>query len=96
MSTPQTGDIILVPVYNQEESESASVEIQWQQTLMSRSAKYYTVRAKNQTQGNSDVLLYVQERFYKDESSPDFIDKIPDCKKEGGMFFNKSFAASPS
>jgi hypothetical protein len=94
MSIPQTGDIILVRVYNQK-SESASVEIQWQQTLMSKSAKYYTVRAKNQTQGNSDVLLYVQERFYKDGSSPDFIGKIPGCKKEGGAFLKKNYAVSP-
>ena len=85
MSTPQTGNVILIPVYSGE-SESAMIEIKWQQSLKSKTANYYSVRAKNQTQGNADVLLYIQDRFYKDESSADFIGKIPGAKKEGGMF----------
>lgn len=94
MSIPQTGNVILIPVYSQE-SESASIEIQWQQSLRSKTAKYYSVRAKNQTQDNADVLLFIQDRFYKDESSADFIGKIPGAKKEGGMFpFEKNLAFS--
>ncbi|KAJ7714869.1 hypothetical protein B0H16DRAFT_1701915 [Mycena metata] len=83
-SVPQTGDIIVVPAYAGD--DSATVEVQWQQTFRSKSATYYIVKAKNQSQGNADILLYIQDRFYKDESSGDFIGKLLGCKKEDGRY----------
>jgi hypothetical protein len=83
MSPPEKGDVLVVPIYSQSDEES-SVEIQWQQSLRTRTAKFYQPRAKDQTKGNEDVLLYIQDSFYKDENNNNFIGKLPGAKKEGG------------
>ncbi len=85
MSAPQRNDTIAVPVYTQE-AESTLNEISWSQRFSTKTAKYYTVKAQNISRDNSTVLLFIQDRFYKDESSGDFIGKIPGVKQENGMF----------
>jgi hypothetical protein len=85
MSTPQKGDTIAVPVYTQE-ADSTLNEISWSQRFSTKTANYYTVKAQNITRNNSNVLLFIQDRFYKDENSADFIGKIAGVKKEDGMF----------
>lgn len=84
MSYPESGNVLIIPAYNAE-SEKAVQEIQWSQSLRTRSARYYIVRAQNQSKGNADVLLYIQDRFYKDEGSNDYIGKIPGARKEGSQ-----------
>lgn len=86
MSIPEVNDVIRFEAYKPEESDSAVFEISWSQTLRTKSATYYVVKAKNTTKGNADTLLYVQDRFYKDPSSPDYIGNIPGIQMEGGMF----------
>ena len=85
MSYPEVGNVLVFPAYSAE-SEQAVQEIQWSQSFRTKTARYYIVKAKNQSKGNVDVLLYVQDRFYKDESSSDFVGKIPGARKEGSTF----------
>ncbi|KAF7553124.1 hypothetical protein G7Z17_g3876 [Cylindrodendrum hubeiense] len=85
MSRPESGDTILIPVYNAG-SEQAALEIQWSQSFRTKSARYYLVRAINQSKGNVDVLLYVQDQFYKDERNSNFIGNIPGARREGNAF----------
>lgn len=82
MSIPESGNTLIIPAYNAE-SEMAVQELQWSQSFRTRTARYYIVRATNQSKGNVDVLLYIQDRFYKDEGSSDYIGKIPGARKEG-------------
>lgn len=84
MSYPESGNVLIIPAYNAE-SEKAVQEIQWSQSLRTRSARYYIVRAQNQFKGNADVLLYIQDQFYKNEGSNDYIGKIPGARKEGSQ-----------
>ncbi|KAL6412991.1 hypothetical protein AUP68_02486 [Ilyonectria robusta] len=85
MSIPESGNTLIIPAYNAE-SEMAVQELQWSQSFRTRTARYYIVRATNQSKGNVDVLLYIQDRFYKDEGSSDYIGKIPGARKEGNSF----------
>ncbi|KAK7425581.1 hypothetical protein QQZ08_007904 [Neonectria magnoliae] len=85
MSSPESGNVLIVPAYSAE-SEQAVQEIQWSQSFRTRTARYYIVRAKNQSKGNVDVLLYIQDRFYKDENSNDYIGRLPGARKEGNFF----------
>lgn len=80
MSYPTKGDVLVIPAYTAE-SEIATVEIQWSQSFRTRTARYYLVQAQNQSKANADVLLFVQDRFYKDEGSNDYIGKI--ARREG-------------
>lgn len=48
-----------------------------------RTALYYIVHAQNQSNVNEDVLIYLQDRFYKDQDSNDYIGRLPDAKREG-------------
>ncbi|KAJ4251363.1 hypothetical protein NW762_011344 [Fusarium torreyae] len=85
MSYPVKGDVLLIPVYSAE-SEQATQEIQWSQSFRTRTARYYIIRAQNQSKGNVDVLLYVQDRFYKDSSSNDYIGRLPGARQEGNSW----------
>lgn len=82
MSIPESGNTLIIPAYTAE-SEKAVQELQWSQSFRTRTARYYIVRATNQSKGNVDVLLYIQDRFYKDEGNGDYIGKIPGARKEG-------------
>ncbi|KAH8646803.1 hypothetical protein BX600DRAFT_555738 [Xylariales sp. PMI_506] len=88
MSIPEAQDILSVPVYSAE-NEQAVQEISWSQTLRTKTAHYFIVKAKNVSKGNADVLLYIQDRFYKDSNSPDFIGKLPGAKEENGNWIVK-------
>ncbi|CAP64730.1 uncharacterized protein PODANS_5_9960 [Podospora anserina S mat+] len=83
MSTPEAGNTLSIPAYTPD-ADSALQEITWSQSLRTKKANYYIVKAKNITQNQADVLLYIQDTFYKDESSPTHLSKLPDAKKEGG------------
>lgn len=83
MAPPEKGDILVIPVYSQSD-EGSLIDIKWQQSLRSKNAKFYQPRAKNQSKGDEDVLLYVQDSFYKDENSSNFVGKLPGAKKDGG------------
>jgi hypothetical protein len=72
------GDVLTIPVYNQEAEQNA-VEVQWSQSFRTRTARYYIVQAHNQSRDNAEVLFYVQDRFYKDLNS-----KVPGARQEGG------------
>jgi hypothetical protein len=89
MSIPQKGDTIAVPICTKD-ADSNLNEISWSQRFSTKTAKYYTVKAKNTTRNNADVLLFVQDRFYADENSGDFIGKISGVKKEDGVFLKKA------
>ncbi|RSL74470.1 hypothetical protein CEP52_013151 [Fusarium oligoseptatum] len=82
MSIPEANDVLRFEAYN-ENSESAHLEISWSQTLRTKTASYYLVKADNTSKSNAAVILYIQDRFYKDEASPDHIKNIPGAKKEG-------------
>ncbi|KAI8649467.1 hypothetical protein LRP88_00021 [Fusarium phalaenopsidis] len=83
MSYPTKGDVLIIPAYSAE-SELATLDIQWSQSFRTRTARYYVVRAQNQSKGNADVLLFVQDRFYKEEGSNDYIGKI--ARREGNSW----------
>ncbi|KAK0743965.1 hypothetical protein B0T18DRAFT_431137 [Schizothecium vesticola] len=85
MSVPEAGNTLSIPAYTPK-AEDATVELEWSQTFKTREATYYIVCAKNASKGNADVMLFVQDRFYKDESSPDYIGKIPGVTKNGDSF----------
>ena len=74
------GDVLTIPAYNQE-AENAAVEFQWSQSLRTRNARYYIVKAHNQSKGNAEVLLYVQDSYYKD-----FNNKVSGARQEGGTY----------
>lgn len=88
MSIPEINDVLRFEAYKPGESDSAVFDISWSQTLRTKSATYYVVKAKNTTKSNADVLLYVQDRFYKDPSSPDYIGNIPGVQQEAGKFLS--------
>jgi hypothetical protein len=94
MAAPELNDVLRFEAYKGEESDSASIEISWSQTLKSRSATYYILNAKNTSKGNADTILYIQKPIYVDEGSPDFLGKIPGAKKEGGKFSSSSIHGS--
>jgi len=83
MSVPEAGNALSIPAYTPK-AEDATVEIEWSQTFKTREATYYIVCAKKVSKGNADIMLFIQDRFYKDESSPDYIDKILGATKDGG------------
>ena len=83
MSVPEAGNTLSIPAYTPK-AEDATVELEWSQTFKTREATYYIVCAKNVSKGNADVMLFVQDRFYKDESGSDYIGKIPGVTKDGG------------
>ncbi|KAK3365112.1 hypothetical protein B0T24DRAFT_659898 [Lasiosphaeria ovina] len=84
-SIPEAGNTLSIPAYTAE-AEKAVQDLSWSQLLQTKTGRYYIVRAKNVTKGGADVLLYVQDRFYKDEASADYIGKLPGAKKEGDNF----------
>jgi len=83
MSIPESGNTLAIPAYTSQ-SEEAAHEIQWSQSLRTKKARYYVVKAKNQSKDNADVLLYVQDSFYKDESNPNFLGRLPGARRDGG------------
>ncbi|KAG8668248.1 hypothetical protein FPOAC2_07538 [Fusarium poae] len=82
MSIPTKGDVISVPAYTPEAEQNA-MEIQWSQSFRTRTARYYLVNARNQSKGGVDVLMYIQDRFYKDSNSNEFIGRLPGARQEG-------------
>ncbi|KAF4950279.1 hypothetical protein FSARC_13254 [Fusarium sarcochroum] len=85
MSYPVKGDVLVIPAYSGE-SEQATQEIQWSQSFRTRTARYYIIRAQNQSKGNVDVLLYIQDRFYKDSGNNDYIGRLPGARQEGNSW----------
>ncbi|KAF4983612.1 hypothetical protein FZEAL_1021 [Fusarium zealandicum] len=85
MSCPAQGDVLLIPAYSAE-SEKAAQEVSWSQSFRTRTVRYYIVRAQNQSKGNADVLLYVQDRFYKDSGGNDYIGRLPGASQQGNCF----------
>ncbi|KAJ3535817.1 hypothetical protein NM208_g5410 [Fusarium decemcellulare] len=85
MSYPEKGNVLTIPAWTPE-SEQAVLEISWSQSFRTRSARYYIVRAQNQSKSNVDVLVYVQDRFYKEEASNDYIGRLPGARKEGNTW----------
>ncbi|SPJ85781.1 uncharacterized protein FTOL_11564 [Fusarium torulosum] len=83
MAVPELSDVLRFEAYKGEDSDSAFIEISWSQALRSRSATYYILDAKNTSKGNADTILYIQKPIYMDESSPDFLSKVPGATKEG-------------
>ncbi|RBR25414.1 uncharacterized protein FIESC28_01851 [Fusarium coffeatum] len=71
------GDVLTIPVYNQE-AENNAIELEWQQARRTRTARYYVVKARNQSKDNADVLIFIQDRFYKD-----FNRNCPGARQEG-------------
>ncbi|KAF5596703.1 hypothetical protein FPCIR_3914 [Fusarium pseudocircinatum] len=82
MSIPTKGDQLSVPAYTAEAEQNA-VEISWSQMFRTRTARYYIVNAQNQSKGNANVLMYIQDRFYKDSNSNEYIGKLPGARQEG-------------
>ncbi|KAF7557602.1 hypothetical protein G7Z17_g527 [Cylindrodendrum hubeiense] len=82
MSAIEANDVLRFGPYN-EESEEGVQTISWSQSLRSKTATYYIVMAENTSKGNSKVLVYVQDSFYKDEASAQHISNIPGAKKDG-------------
>ncbi|KAJ4137290.1 hypothetical protein NW768_002872 [Fusarium equiseti] len=74
------GDVLTIPAYNQE-AENNAVELQWSQQFRTRTARYYIVQAHNQSKDNAEVLLFVQDRYYKDFNS-----NVPGARQEGGSW----------
>ncbi|PCD34042.1 hypothetical protein FGRA07_09197 [Fusarium graminearum] len=85
MSIPTKGDIISVPAYTPE-AEVNALEISWSQSLRTRTARYYLVNAHNQSKGGVDVLMFIQDRYYKDANSGEFIGKLPGARQEGNCW----------
>lgn len=85
MSIPTKGDIISVPAYTPE-AEVNALEISWSQSLRTRTARYYLVNAHNQSKGGVDVLMFIQDRYYKDANSGEFIGKLPGARQEGSKY----------
>jgi hypothetical protein len=85
MSIPNKGDVLIVPAYSAE-SERDALEISWSQSFRTRTARYYLVNARNQSQGNTNVLMYIQDRHYKDYNSNEFIGKLPGARQDGSKY----------
>ncbi|KEY75164.1 hypothetical protein S7711_01611 [Stachybotrys chartarum IBT 7711] len=85
MSIPEKGNVLIIPVCSGD-SEQASVEISWSQSFRTRNARYYIVRAQNQSKENADVLLYIQDYFYQQEGNNSFIGKLPGATKLGNSW----------
>lgn len=81
MSYPTKGDVLTIPVHSGE-SEQNLLEIPWTQDFKMRTARYYLVKAQNQSKGGADVLFYIQDNFYRDPNSMDYIGKLPDARQE--------------
>ncbi|KAF4943287.1 hypothetical protein FSARC_14962 [Fusarium sarcochroum] len=82
MPVPEVNDVLRFEGYQGQESDSASIEVNWSQSLRSKSATYYIVNAKNTAKGNADTILFIQKPMYTDESIPDHISKIPGAQKK--------------
>ena len=74
------GDVLTIPAYNQE-AENNAIELEWQQLRRTRTARYYVIKAHNQSKDNADVLIFIQDRFYKD-----FNRNCPGARQEGGIY----------
>ena len=86
MTNCEKGDTIRFAAYSPAcDMEEPAREISWQQRMTTKKAKFYEVQVKNVTQGK-ETMIYIQDRFYKDECSPDFVGKLPGIKKEGGTY----------
>ncbi|EWY80895.1 hypothetical protein FOYG_15191 [Fusarium oxysporum NRRL 32931] len=85
MSFPTKGDLLSVPAYTAEAEQNA-VEISWSQSFRTRTARYYIVNAQNQSKGNTNVLMYIQDRYYKDSNSNEYIGKLPGARQEGNSW----------
>ncbi|EWZ79648.1 hypothetical protein NW765_013812 [Fusarium oxysporum] len=85
MSFPTKGDLFSVPAYTAEAEQNA-VEISWSQSFRTRTARYYIVNAQNQSKGNTNVLMYIQDRYYKDSNSNEYIGKLPGARQEGNSW----------
>ncbi|KAM0297362.1 hypothetical protein ACHAPM_009895 [Fusarium culmorum] len=85
MSIPTKGDIISVPAYTPE-AEVNALEISWYQSLRTRTARYYLVNAHSQSKGGVDVLMFIQDRYYKDANIGEFIGKLPGARQEGNSW----------
>lgn len=70
-----------MPAYTAEAEQNA-VEISWSQSFRTRTARYYIVNAQNQSKGNTNVLMYIQDRYYKDSNSNEYIGKLPGARQE--------------
>ncbi|KAF5649698.1 hypothetical protein F52700_595 [Fusarium sp. NRRL 52700] len=85
MSIPTKGDVLSVPAYTAEAEQNA-IEISWSQSFRTRTARYYVVKAQNQSKDNVNVLMYIQDRYYKDSNSNDYIGKLPGARQEGNSW----------
>ncbi|GJE91736.1 hypothetical protein PsYK624_078870 [Phanerochaete sordida] len=58
----QNGNVLLIP---SNVDNSSRVTVKWQQMFSDKSADYYTVVAKNKSQGNADVVVFVAAEWYE-------------------------------
>ncbi|KAF5010431.1 hypothetical protein FDECE_3400 [Fusarium decemcellulare] len=82
MSVPEIHDVIRFEAYNPD-SEGGRLEIPWSQSLRTKMATYYIVKAENTSKANASVILYIQDYIYKDEGSADYVGKNHEVKREG-------------
>lgn len=89
MSYPTTDDVLTIPVHSGE-SERNILEVPWNQSCKSRTAHYYLVNAQNQSKGRIDIMIFIQDRFYADSGSCDYIGRLPGARLEGSKLSDRS------
>ena len=75
----EEGDTILIPLYS---DQAKQVEVKWSQDHKDKSAKYYCLLAENKSKQFREVLIYVQDTYYRDETNNSYIGKIPGIRKD--------------
>ncbi|KIP02364.1 hypothetical protein PHLGIDRAFT_37922 [Phlebiopsis gigantea 11061_1 CR5-6] len=63
----QKGDVLLIPT---SVDAAQRVTVKWQQTFSDKTATYYTIVAKNKTQGNAEVVFFVATEWYEGTGGP--------------------------
>jgi hypothetical protein len=94
MTNCDKGDTIRFAAYNPErDTQYLARDIEWKQMMSAKKARFYEVEVKNVTQ-DKETMIYIQDRFYKDESSADFVGKLSGIKKEGGLCISSFLGAA--
>ncbi|KAG8916278.1 hypothetical protein FRC01_003258 [Tulasnella sp. 417] len=62
------GDVLVIPAPSDKtKNDSSKIKIHWRQQFRQRYGDYYLLVAKNKTQGDSQVPIYIQSDLYNEQ-----------------------------
>ncbi|GJE91737.1 hypothetical protein PsYK624_078880 [Phanerochaete sordida] len=76
----QKSNVLLIP---SNVDVSHRVTVKWQQMFSDKTANYYTIVAKNKSQGNAEVVVFVAAEWYEGSGPAEHLGRVAPKDAEG-------------